>query len=78
MYNIFKATMVNDFGARLTVDEAVICIECGEPIYEEDFPNHNWDTCPVCGFNPTDYDELCDEDEDGDWEDDEELDEGEW
>ena len=24
------------------------CPECQEPIYEDDFPEHGWHSCPVC------------------------------
>jgi predicted RNA-binding Zn-ribbon protein involved in translation (DUF1610 family) len=27
-----------------------VCPECGEPLYNIDFPFHCWDECPVCGF----------------------------
>ena len=33
-----------------------VCPECGEPIYECDWANHNdWEICPVCGFD------ICEE-----------------
>jgi predicted RNA-binding Zn-ribbon protein involved in translation (DUF1610 family) len=29
-----------------------VCPECGEPILDEDWAEHDdWDVCPICGFN---------------------------
>lgn len=35
----------------------VICCECGEPIYEEDWEDWDFSYCPICGYS------IC-EDED--------------
>lgn len=47
----FKYYMVDQCGMPETEDGAVICCECGEPIYPEDFPGHDWRYCPVCEFD---------------------------
>ena len=37
------------FGTFVDWDERFfICPECDEPIYECDFKDHGWYTCPVC------------------------------
>lgn len=40
------------FGATLMTEEGFfVCPECGEPIFEEDWRNHDdWEVCPICGF----------------------------
>lgn len=45
----FRNYMVLDCGTIETEDGAVHCCECDEPIYESDFPNHDWSECPCCG-----------------------------
>ena len=42
-----------EFGMRLDTKEGwFVCPECGEPILEEDWVDHdNWEECPICGFN---------------------------
>ena len=32
------------------VSQYIVCPECGEPLYNIDFPSHCWDNCPVGGF----------------------------
>lgn len=33
-----------------------VCPECGEPIFEEDWRDHDdWEVCPICGFEFMDY-----------------------
>ena len=32
-------------------DEYFLCPECGEPIFCDDWLNHNWRICPVCETN---------------------------
>lgn len=41
------------YGMTLNTKEGYfVCPECGEPIYEEDWHEHDeWDICPICGFN---------------------------
>ena len=37
------------YGVHVNMKEGFfICPECGEPIYECDFPDHGWHSCPVC------------------------------
>ena len=40
------------FGVTLMIKEGFfVCPECGEPIFEEDWRDHDdWETCPICGF----------------------------
>lgn len=42
-----------EYGVQVDEGEGFfICAECGEPIYREDWEDHeNWDECPICGFN---------------------------
>lgn len=49
-YKDFLLHMHLDCGMPLTEDGAVHCCECDEPIYKSDYPNHNWEECPVCGY----------------------------
>lgn len=51
MKNYDQFTDYNHYvcGMATTEDGAVHCCECDEPIYEDDYPNHDWSTCPVCG-----------------------------
>ena len=30
--------------------EHFLCPECGEPVYLEDYPDHDWKACPVCEY----------------------------
>ena len=40
-----------EYGISLNTKEGYfVCPECTEPLYEEDWKNHNWETCPICGF----------------------------
>lgn len=37
------------FGTFIDWDERFfICPECDEPLYFEDWENHDWHSCPVC------------------------------
>jgi hypothetical protein len=37
------------FGAYVDWEERFFeCVECGDPIYECDWPDHDWSMCPVC------------------------------
>ena len=39
------------YGTTLDTKEGYfVCPECAEPLYFEDWPKHNWETCPICGF----------------------------
>ena len=39
------------YGMTLNVTEGYfVCPECGEPLFEEDWRNHDWNECPICGF----------------------------
>ena len=39
------------YGVQVDMKEGFfVCPECGEPLYNVDFPSHCWDDCPVCGF----------------------------
>ena len=39
------------FGMSLNTEEGYfVCPECGEPLYENDWKRHWWETCPICGF----------------------------
>ena len=38
------------FGMSLNTKEGYfVCPECGEPLYEDDWKRHWWETCPICG-----------------------------
>ena len=52
-YQEFLHFMQDECGMPVTEDGAVHCCECGEPIYEEDFQDHDWSICPVCEFDIT-------------------------
>lgn len=41
------------YGMTLDTNEGYfVCPECGEPIDEADWHEHDeWDVCPICGFN---------------------------
>lgn len=40
------------YGVHMDTKEGFfICPECGEPVYEIDWPDHeDWSECPICGF----------------------------
>lgn len=41
----------NVYGVVLNTKEGFfICPDCGEPIYECDWEDHHWETCPICDF----------------------------
>ena len=42
-----------EYGVPLNTKESFfVCPDCGEPIYEVDWEDHdNWEECPICGFN---------------------------
>ena len=47
----FVDYMHRDCGMQFDVKEGfVVCCECGDPIYEENFDGDR-PTCPCCGFN---------------------------
>ena len=40
-----------EYGISLNTKEGYfVCPECAEPLFIEDWPNHNWETCPICDF----------------------------
>lgn len=40
------------FGAHIDWEERFFeCPECGEPLLEEDWKEHNFCECPICEFN---------------------------
>ena len=40
-----------DYGSQVDYEEGFfVCPECGESLLVEDWPKHNWDICPICGF----------------------------
>ena len=40
-----------DYGSQVDYEEGFfVCPECGEPLLAEDWPEHNWNTCPICEF----------------------------
>ena len=41
------------YGMTMNTKEGYfVCCECGEPIFEDDWREHDdWDVCPICGFN---------------------------
>lgn len=42
----------HEFGGYVDLDEGFfICPECGEPLLEEDWKEHNFCECPICEFN---------------------------
>lgn len=50
-WNEVAKVVENDFGTQVDWEERFfVCPECGEPLYTEDWPEYNWDTCPICGF----------------------------
>lgn len=50
-WNEVAKVVENDFGMQVDWEERFfVCPECGEPLYAEDWPEYNWDTCPICGF----------------------------
>lgn len=50
-WNEVAKIVENDFDTQVDWEERFfVCPECGEPLYAEDWPEHNWDTCPICGF----------------------------
>lgn len=40
------------YGMTMNAKEGYfVCPECGEPIFEEDWKDHDdWEVCPICGF----------------------------
>ena len=39
------------YGVHVNMNEGFfICPECGEPLLIEDWPEHDWETCPICEF----------------------------
>ena len=37
------------FGSHVDYEEGFfICPECDEPLYEDDYPGHDFHTCPIC------------------------------
>ena len=39
------------FGVDMNAKEGFfVCPECGELLFEDDFKEHCWDTCPICDF----------------------------
>lgn len=39
------------FGVHVDMAEGFfVCPECGELLLCEDWKRHNWETCPICGF----------------------------
>lgn len=40
------------YGMTMNTKEGYfVCPECGEPIFEEDWRDHDgWEVCPICGF----------------------------
>ena len=40
------------YGMTMNTKEGYfVCPECGEPIFEEDWKDHDdWEVCPICGF----------------------------
>ena len=55
MFDWFNASRhcVKTYGSALDREERFfVCPECGEPIYEDDWEDHDdWEVCPVCGFD---------------------------
>ena len=44
------------YGVETNMKEGYfVCPECGEPLYEVDWKCHNWEICPICGFEFMDY-----------------------
>lgn len=40
-----------EYGMSLNTEEGYfVCSECGELLFEDDWKHHNWETCPICGF----------------------------
>ena len=40
-----------EYGMPLNTKEGYfVCPECGEPLFIEDWPKHDWEICPICGF----------------------------
>ena len=78
-FEAFRDKCVSVYGSRTTEDGAIICPECWEPVYADDFPEHGWLICPICEFNPDEdqYEDAWDEehdlwDTDVEWDSDEE------
>ena len=37
-----------EYGMSLNTEEGYfVCPECGEPLYEDDWKRHDWETCPI-------------------------------
>lgn len=47
----FVIYMIEECGMPTTEGGAVICCECGDPIYEEDFNEDGKFCCPSCGYS---------------------------
>ena len=40
-----------EYGISLNTKEGYfVCPECAEPLLFENWPKHDWETCPICGF----------------------------
>ena len=53
MIKSWEAAMIHcesTFGVQVdTEEEFFICVECGEPIYKEDWADYDdWTCCPIC------------------------------
>jgi hypothetical protein len=54
-------------------EEYFICPECDEPIYADDWGDHDhWNFCPICEFNYLDCSMNYEDEYEDDWEDEEE------
>lgn len=49
-YNNFAYYMTTTHGMYQNSDDAVYCCGCHHLLYETDYPEHNWDSCPICGY----------------------------
>lgn len=40
------------YGMSLNTAEGYfVCPECGEPLFCEDWKDHDWSKCPICDFD---------------------------
>jgi hypothetical protein len=54
-------------------EEYFICPECDEPIYADDWDDHDlWNLCPICEFDYVKCGRIIFDDSDQDWEEEEE------